>query len=210
MAAIAAYAARHCGSGPADEFAPVELACELHLTPQSAAEQMGYAGMVAARLPETFAALGAGRIHPVHLRIIEDETRFLSDQDAAAADAVLAGQAPGLTFGELRYAARKLVLKLDPDAARKRKEAARGEAHVRPFREHSGNAGWWPGSCPPMRCWRPGSMWSSGRWTCARPGCPAPCGSCACAPRMRSAWRVAMAVPGTRRRLRATVLIVAG
>ena len=46
-----------------------------------------------------------------------------------------------MTFGELRYAARKLVLKLDPDTARKRKEAARREAHVRRFREDSGNAG---------------------------------------------------------------------
>ncbi len=33
------------------------------------------------------------------------------------------------------------MLKLDPDAARKRKEAASGEAHVRRFREDSGNAG---------------------------------------------------------------------
>jgi len=41
----------------------------------------------------------------------------------------------------LRYAAHKLILKLDPEAARKRKEAARAEAHVRQFREGSGNAG---------------------------------------------------------------------
>ena len=46
-----------------------------------------------------------------------------------------------MTFGELRYAARKLVPKLDPDAVRKRKEAAKREAHVRRFREESGNAG---------------------------------------------------------------------
>ena len=65
----------------------------------------------------------------------------MSDADAAKADAVLAGAAPGMTFGELRSAAHKLVLKLDPDAVRKRKEAARREAHVRRFREDSGNAG---------------------------------------------------------------------
>ena len=111
------------------------------MTQQSAAGQMDFATQVAKRLPATFAALAAGRIHPVHLRIIEDETRILSDADAAKADAVLAGAAPGKTFGELRYAAHKLVLKLDPDAARKRKEAASREAHVRRFREDSGNAG---------------------------------------------------------------------
>ena len=69
------------GPGPADEFAPVELAFELHLTPQSAAELMQYSAAIVARLPATFAALAAGRIHPVHLRIIEDETRILTDAD---------------------------------------------------------------------------------------------------------------------------------
>ncbi len=141
MAAVREFAARHPGSSPEDEFAADELADELHLTPLSAAGQMDYASSVARRLPATFAALAAGRIHPVHVRIIEDETSVLSDADAAKADAVLAGAAPGKTFGELRYAAHKLVLKLDPNAARKRREAASREAHVRRFREDSGNAG---------------------------------------------------------------------
>jgi hypothetical protein len=90
-----------------------------------------------------------GRIHPVHLRIIEDETHYLSDADAATADAVLAEAASGMTFSELRHAAHKLILKLDPDAARKRKEAARGQAHVRPFRESSGSAGMVARELPP-------------------------------------------------------------
>jgi hypothetical protein len=141
MVAMAEFAARHPGTQLEDQFAADELAAELHLTPLSAAEQMHYASTVARRLPETFAALAAGRIHPVHIRIIEDETRVLTDEDAAQADAILAGAAAGMTFGELRHAAHKLVLQLDPEAAKKRKEAARGEAHVRRFREHSGNAG---------------------------------------------------------------------
>jgi hypothetical protein len=102
---------------------------------------MDFATTVAKRLPKTFAALAAGLIHPVHLRIVEEETRILTDADAAKADAILAGAAPGMTFGELRCAARKLVLKLDPDAVKKRKEAAKREANVRRFREESGNAG---------------------------------------------------------------------
>ena len=123
------------------EFAADELAAELHMSQQSAAGQMDFATEVARRLPQIFAALGAGQIHPVHLRIIEEATRFLSDADAAKADAFLAAAAPGMTFGELRYAARKLVLKLDPDTDRKRKEAAQREAHVRRFQEESGNGG---------------------------------------------------------------------
>ena len=141
MAAIAKFAARHPGTSTEDDFAADELAAELHLTPLSAAEQMHYATTVTTRLPETFAALGAGQIHPVHVRIIEDETSVLSDADAATADKILAQAAAGKTFGELRSAAHKLVLQLDPEAAKKQKEAARGEAHVRPFRETSGNAG---------------------------------------------------------------------
>ena len=140
-AAIAQYAGRHCGGKPLDAFAADELAFALHLTSLSAAGQMQYAASVATRLPRTFAALHAGRIHPFHLQIIEDETSILSDQDAAAADQLLAEAVPGMTFGEVRSAAHKLVLKLDPEAARKRKEAAKRDTHVRPFRERSGNAG---------------------------------------------------------------------
>src|SRR5579863_5999948 len=140
MAAIGEVA-RRAGTSPQGEFAADELAAELHMSQPSAAGQMEFATDVAKRLPKTFAALAAGLIHPIHLRIIEEETRYLTDADAAKADAILAGAAPGKTFGELRYAARKLVLTLDPDIARKRKEAARREAYVRRFQEESGNGG---------------------------------------------------------------------
>ncbi|HYB18765.1 MAG TPA: DUF222 domain-containing protein [Streptosporangiaceae bacterium] len=59
------------------EFAADELAAELRLTWQSAAGQIAYACAVVGRLPRTFAALAAGTIHPVHARIIEDETSVL-------------------------------------------------------------------------------------------------------------------------------------
>src|SRR5579862_9308868 len=150
MAALAELARRRPASGDSDdrgqygfsEFAPDEVAFELRLSVQSAAGQMMYAVAVEDRLPRSFAALSAGQIHPVHLRIIEDETRILSPEQAAQADEILAEAAKSKTFGELRYAARRLVLKLDPDAARRRKEtAAKRDAEVRRFREDSGNAG---------------------------------------------------------------------
>ena len=125
----------------APEFAADELACELHLTAGSAARQMDYAGTVTARLPHCLTALRDDRMHPVHLRIIEEETRILSAEDAAKADAVLAGIAGSLTYGKLRSAAHRLVLELDPESVARRKDAARRDAQVRPFREDSGNAG---------------------------------------------------------------------
>ena len=137
MAALAEFASRP----RRPDFAADEIASAFGLTWLSAAREIEYAGTVTRRLPVTFAALGAGRIYPVHVKIIEEVTSILSDEDAAVADEKLAGLAPSRTYGELRRAAARLVLKLDPDAAGKRKEQARREARVRSFREESGNAG---------------------------------------------------------------------
>ncbi|HLK74686.1 MAG TPA: DUF222 domain-containing protein, partial [Streptosporangiaceae bacterium] len=67
------------------EFAADELAFELHLSQPSAAGQMAYATAVTTRLPELSAALGAGRIDPFQLRMIEEETRYLSARRCADA-----------------------------------------------------------------------------------------------------------------------------
>ena len=141
LTAVAEFAARWGGEVAGAEFAADQLACELHLTSRSAAVQLDYATAVTERLPRCLAALFAGLLHPVHLRIIEEETQILSAEDAAAADAVLAETAGALTFGKLRSAAHRMVLNLDPEAAARRKEAGRRNAHVQPFREPSGNAG---------------------------------------------------------------------
>ena len=141
LTAVAEFAARWGGEVAGAEFAADQLACELHLTARSAGVQLDYAAAVAGRLPRCLAALHAGLLHPVHLRIIEEETRILSAADAAAADAALAGTAGALTFGKLRSAAHRLVLGLDPDAAARQKEAGRRNAYVATFREPSGNAG---------------------------------------------------------------------
>ena len=137
MAALAEFASRP----RRQDFAADEIASAFRLTWLSAAGEIDYACAVARRLPVTLAALAAGKIHPVHVKIIEDVTGILSDEDAALADEVLAAAAQSKTYGELRAAANRLVLKLDPEAVRKRKERARQEARVRAFREESGNAG---------------------------------------------------------------------
>ncbi len=135
------FARRAAARGPRGQFAADELADELHLTYNSAAGRMDYATAVACRLPASFAALGAGKLDMTRLRIIEEETSILSAEHAAQADAELAETAGTLTYGKLRAAAHRLVLKLDPEADKRRKEAARRVAEVRRFREESGNAG---------------------------------------------------------------------
>jgi hypothetical protein len=137
MAALAEFASRP----RRQDFAADEVASAFGLTWLSAAREIDYARTVARRLPVTFAALGAGKLHPVHVKIIEEVTSILSDEDAAIADENLAAAAQCRTYGELRAAAARLVLRLDPDGVRKRKEQARGAARVRAFREESGNAG---------------------------------------------------------------------
>jgi len=138
MAAVNEFAAR---PRKRDNTAADQIAFGLNLTWLTAMGEVSYASAVARRLPVTFAALYAGTLRPLDVRIIEDATSVLSDADAAKADAELAGMAPGLTYGQLRAQASKLVLKLDPKAVAKRKERARRETHVRCFREDSGNAG---------------------------------------------------------------------
>jgi hypothetical protein len=137
MAALAEFASRP----RRQDFAADEVASAFNLTWLSAAGEIEYACTVTKRLPVTFAALGAGKLYPVHVKIIEEVTSILSDQDAAIADEMLAPAAQSKTYGELRRAATRLVLRLDPEAVRKRKEKARGGARVRSFREESGNAG---------------------------------------------------------------------
>ena len=77
----------------------------------------------------------------MHAKIIAEQTEILSAADAARADPVLAAAAQVKTYDELRAAAARLALHLDPGSAERCKQARRKEAHVRPFREDSGNAG---------------------------------------------------------------------
>jgi hypothetical protein len=125
-----------------DDFVADEVALDLRMSWHGAADRISYACDLAGRLPVTFAALGAGLIDPVHAKIIAEQTDILSAADAAKADPLLAAAAQKKTYAELRAAAAKLVLKLDPESAERRKQARRkNDAHVRPFREDSGNAG---------------------------------------------------------------------
>ncbi len=140
LAAMRELARRRPAQEPGDtgraglsDFAADELMGEFHLTWDAATAQIAYACTVADRLPRTFAALAAGQIHPVAVKIIEDETRYLSPKHAAKADQVLADLAQSKSFARLRYAAHRLVLKLDPDYAQRRKDEVAPAAPTGPM-----------------------------------------------------------------------------
>ena len=94
-----------------------------------------------ARLPRTWAALGAGLIDGYRARLIWKPTQHLTDTDAARADEVLAALAPGLRYDQLARKATAVAMKLDPEAFKRGKdEARRDRQRVVAGREESGNA----------------------------------------------------------------------
>jgi hypothetical protein len=123
------------------EFAAEELGMELTCSHYAAGQRMELAGDLARRLPATFAGMAAGTIDGYRAKIIHEFTRFLSDEQAAEADQILAAAAPGMAPAELKKKAARLEMKLDPDGVRQRKEeAARKHRRVEARQEASGNA----------------------------------------------------------------------
>ena len=117
-----------------------EVAVALTLTRRSAGRLLELA-LGLDRLPLTRAALAAGLIDERRAEVITEELSGLDDEHAAAVEQQLIGKAPGLTTGQLRALARRLVISADPAAARRRKEAALRDARVEAFTEHAGTAG---------------------------------------------------------------------
>ena len=137
-AATAAKVPRGCRDG---EFPDAELGMELVTSPGAARDTMDLAGDLPARLPRTWAALGAGLIDEYRVRLIWRPTRCLSDADAARADEVLAALAPGLRYDQLARKAVAVAMKLDPEAFKRGKDQARQDRQrVQAGREESGNA----------------------------------------------------------------------
>jgi hypothetical protein len=123
------------------EFAAEELGFEMNCSHYAAGQRMEHADDLARRLPCTFAGMANGTIDGYRAKIIREFTQFLSDEQAAEADAILAAAAPGMAPAELKKKAARLEMKLDPDGVRQRKEeAARKHRRVEARREASGNA----------------------------------------------------------------------
>jgi hypothetical protein len=123
------------------EFPADELAAELLITRNQAAYLMDAGRELAGRLPAALAGMAAGTISAGHARTIAYYTGSLSDADAAFADQILSAAAPGLREDTLARRAATLEMRLDPEAARLRKEHARDtRQRVEARRELSGNA----------------------------------------------------------------------
>jgi hypothetical protein len=104
-------------------------------------DQAEHAVRVAARLPRTLAAMSQGLMSAFKMRTIEAQTADLTAEDVATADELLATEGAERNPAALRDYARRLVTRLDPEAAVRRKERARRNAHVHAWMEDSGNMG---------------------------------------------------------------------
>jgi hypothetical protein len=100
--------------------AAAELALALTATEYSAQAQVELTADLSRRLPGAFAELDAGRADLHRLRVLAEGTQFLSDEDAARVDALLAPRLGGWTTGELKDRVRRAVIAIDPAAADRR------------------------------------------------------------------------------------------
>ena len=141
-AQLADAAARKVPRGCRDgEFPDAELGMELVTSSRAAQDMMDMALDLPARLPRTWAALGAGLIDDYRARLIWKPTQHLTDADAAHADEILAALAPGLRYDQLARKATAVAMKLDPEAFKRGKDKARADRQrVVAGREESGNA----------------------------------------------------------------------
>jgi hypothetical protein len=121
------------------EFVAEEVALALTLTRCSAGAQLCLALELAAR-PAIAAALEAGQIDLPRTRVIIDGIAGLASGHAAAVEAAVLPEAPGMTSGQLRAAVARAVLAADPDAARRQREEDLKDARVECWTDPAGTA----------------------------------------------------------------------
>jgi hypothetical protein len=143
--AEARYAARNTeldtrtGKEVIGEFAPQDLAQEIHLTDTAARDRLERAAAAAGRLPECLELLREGRIDEFGLKIITETTASLADVIAGKADEMIAAQAAGRTHGSLRRLCKKIVMLLDPQATEENRKNAATSRRAEVMQEYSGN-----------------------------------------------------------------------
>jgi hypothetical protein len=128
-----------------DEWSPSlrhELAAALACSVQSAETTVWLAWEQQVRLRGIGALLADGTLTFGKARAIVDTFKYLTDGDAARAEALITGQLSGKTYTQVLRLAEQSALTVDPElAGRRREQAQRKDARVAFFRELSGTAG---------------------------------------------------------------------
>ncbi len=116
----------------AELVAAVEVGCALDLAPATARARVGFAREVD-RLPATRVALAAGVIDVPKARLLVEELRPLSDEDARVVEQRVVAAAAGRTRAQLRDRLRRAVLAVDPTTAQARQVKATADRRVEVF-----------------------------------------------------------------------------
>jgi hypothetical protein len=122
------------------EFFCEEVSWAAAESAHKAEEQVELAVSMAVRLPCLGGRMAEGALDAGRLLVVHRATTELSVENARLVDAMLAPDAPGLTTEALRKRAWRLVLKLEPEAAAKRRKKAKKRQRVEMWMEESGNA----------------------------------------------------------------------
>jgi hypothetical protein len=118
-----------------------ELAAALACPVQSAETTAWLAWEQQARLPGTGALLNDGTLTLAKSRAITETFRYLSDADAASAEALILDQLAGKTYTQVLRLAEQAALTVDPELAeRRREQAQKKDARVTFLREQAGTA----------------------------------------------------------------------
>ncbi|HEX3512572.1 MAG TPA: DUF222 domain-containing protein, partial [Trebonia sp.] len=122
-----------------------EVALALAVSVQSAEKTALTAWELGARLPGIAALHADGTLAYSKARLIVETFQWLTDEDAARAEAMLLPQLTGTTgktYGQIMNLAARIATEVDPGLAeRRRKAAVQHGSRVRLFREQSGAAG---------------------------------------------------------------------
>jgi hypothetical protein len=118
-----------------------EVAAGLAVSVTSAENLMWLGWDLQARLPGTGELLAAGELTLPKARAIGQAFGPLTDEDTAAAEAMIIAELPGKTHSQVAALAAQAAITVDPDSARRRREEAeRTRSRVLLFREESGAA----------------------------------------------------------------------
>ncbi|EFQ82356.1 hypothetical protein HMPREF0063_12518 [Aeromicrobium marinum DSM 15272] len=127
------------GRGDASVSAVGEVSLVRAISPGAAGNQFTFA-LGLESLPGVFDLFGRGVIPESVARAVVQETKRLGPDDRVLIDAELVKVLPGLTPGRARKATRRLVIRIDAEAAKQRAERARADQRVSLFPDADGVA----------------------------------------------------------------------
>jgi hypothetical protein len=118
-----------------------DVALALAMSPVSAENLLQTAWDLGAMLPGIGALLQDGTLTYPKARVVRDALELLTEEDKAVAEAMIAPQLAGKTFGQVDRLAAQAAITVDPELAeRSREHAERNRARVILKRERSGAA----------------------------------------------------------------------